>query len=74
MLPLVVHQKRVSGTHAPTSTDRPLSMPVTQLEFPGLTDITRTCNKGEELGCSRWSFTRMSVTKVDHVGYIRYIS
>jgi hypothetical protein len=29
---------------------------------------------GEELGCSRWSFTRISVTKVDHVGYIRYNS
>ena len=30
-------------------------MSVTQVEFPGLTDI----NGGEELGCSRWSFTRI---------------
>ena len=31
------------------------TMSVTQVEFPGLTDI----NGVEELGCSRWSFTRM---------------
>ena len=30
-------------------------MSVTQVEFPGLTDI----NGVEELGCSRWSFTRI---------------
>ena len=53
MLPLVVHQNRpdrVRDTH----TDRPMS--VTQVEFPGLRNI----NGREELGSSRWSFTRIN--------------
>ena len=45
--------------YAPT--DRPLSMSVTQVEFPGLTEklVVHQNTGGEELGCSRWSFTRM---------------
>ena len=47
-------------------------MSVTQVEFPG----RRNINGGEELGCSRWSFTRIrSYSFRDsaiHVRYIRY--
>ena len=57
VLPLVVHQ---NYTDPPLGCPRPLHLPflvmsVTQVEFPG----QRNINGGEELGCSRWSFTRI---------------
>ena len=42
----------------------PLVVHQKQVEFPVPTDIMG----GEELGCSRWSFTRMSVTQVEFPG------
>ena len=46
--PCRLHKLSFRDTH----NDRPRV--VTQVEFPGLTDI----NGEEELGCSGWSFTR----------------